>query len=235
MLIQSGERAPGRLPKAQRTENPDALSSAFLPGSSTGYHRRASPMREHLTQNLRIDPWTSNRFATVSFDKIAFAAACFVAAAEGQLSGGSSGLTRDQGIFCRRIYTGLVEAEESSHASQTGAEGKRQLYDVFRCLWEHNLDQAQHSAICARVLAFHLLMERTEGAAIDGWTTVLEREEALVALHPAVVHAIGQVNLWPDRALSERVFRQQILTCNHCEVNRVEEFQCGELLSAYAH
>jgi hypothetical protein len=182
-----------------------------------------------------MNPWQMNTVATVSFDEIAFATACFLAAAEGQMAGCSSGLSKSQGIHCRRVYTGLLKAEEGSYPSKAEYQAKRQLYDVFRSLWEHHIDQTQHSAICARVLAFHLLMERTAGAAIQGWTMALDGDESQLALHPAVVHAIGQVLLRPDHALSERVFREQILTCNHCEASPEAELHSRPLLSAYAH
>ena len=187
-----------------------------------------------MSAHLIDHRWNLNPFAKVSFGEIAFATALFLAAAEGSLAGCAASLTEEQEEDCRRLFLTLVrqpaglnrEMEENGQAAakqQDGARGPG-LYTVFRSLWNHLIVHQQRSAICARVLAFHLLMERTWGGAIDGWTTALEGEEELVELHPAVVHAIGQVALLPNRALREVEFREQIFRCHHYHNEREPAF-----------
>lgn len=121
-------------------------------------------------------------------------------------------LTQAQEHDCQALYLSLVSNERLAPVIPVHSQGGRSLYGVFRDLWGHYKDDINRSAICARVLSFHLMMERTYGSAVDGWTTE-GNDESTVSLHLAVVQAIGNIALGRNGSFCKHLFGQQIVRC----------------------
>ena len=80
------------------------------------------------------------------------------------------------------------------------------LHEAFRVLCEHYEDHGLKTAVCARVLAFHFLMERSAGAVLAGWLHPCPETPNLVVLDPAVIQAISRVGLNGSVLLQESRF-----------------------------
>ena len=108
------------------------------------------------------------------------------------------------------IYEGLLGPGSARDDEGRGRSGCT-LYAVFCNLWSFHLGRPQQDAICGRILAFHLMMERTSGKAIEGWYVPIDETEAQVHLHPAVVDAIGSTRLYLSKGFSEQEFGTSVL------------------------
>lgn len=132
--------------------------------------------------------------------EMAFALAVFVAASEYSL------------LSAAQLYAALVRKEVSGPGPNPTRESPR-LFPVFRALWAQFAGDPKQVAICARVVGFHLMMERTAGTAIDGWCVEEDGNQSRIALHSAVVQAIGRVPLSQRIAFPDKLFHQQIGMC----------------------
>lgn len=150
-------------------------------------------------------------FATLPTEEVRFALALFFAAANARLLN-SPVLTPAQEHDCQGLYLSLLSRTIAAPVTPVHSQRSLSLYSVFRDLWGHYNNDINQSAICARILAFHLMMERTYGSAVNGWTTE-GRDESTVFLHPAVIQAIGNVSLDRNGSFSKHLFRQQIIRC----------------------
>ena len=81
---------------------------------------------------------------------------------------------------------------------------------AFAALWNEYLDDAARDSICARVLGFYYLMERTAGQAIKRWVEFCPEQPEAVALDLVVVHGLANVLLSPEGHLSQALLLEAI-------------------------
>ncbi len=81
-----------------------------------------------------------------------------------------------------------------------------QVYTAFTTLCSYYDGDPLQAAVCARVLAFHFLMERTEGSVLSEWIQPHPEADQLVELHPAVIEAIATTRLHGSVLLPEGTF-----------------------------
>ena len=132
-----------------------------------------------------------------------------MAAADSRLYG-HSGVSSEQEMRCQKVYSGLIGPHFRTDFCDDHPSTGVSLYGVFRQLWANYQSEFDHESICSRVLAFHLLMERTHGDAIQGWTSPIEETEEQVMLHPAVIGAIGSVRLCPSKGFCPKQFAAEV-------------------------
>ena len=149
-------------------------------------------------------------FPSVSHAEVAYAATAFMAAADNRLHS-SFGFSVEQEFRCAKVYSDLIDSSPEHGRSPNLSSTGSLLYGVFRQLWAIYAPELEPEPICGRILAFHLLMERTHGAAIEGWTSLIEDREGEVTLHPAVIDAIGSVRFCPADGFDEKEFEAEIL------------------------
>ena len=103
----------------------------------------------------------------------------------------------------RTLYADVGSLAAPAHA-QSGSETS--LYNAFSTLFHYYEGDPLQAAVCARVMAFYFLMERSAGAVLAAWTQAHPGISQFVDLHPAVIEAIASVRLRGSVLLSERVF-----------------------------
>lgn len=97
-----------------------------------------------------------------------------------------------------------------SRLPQRSYSGDTQFsYRIFRTFWVQYNEDAQQTCTCARILAFHLMTERTSRAVLKEWAA----ESETPCLHPAVIRAAGTVPLDKNEPISEHLFAQQLMWC----------------------
>jgi hypothetical protein len=80
------------------------------------------------------------------------------------------------------------------------------LHATFCVVWDQFEGDSCQRAVCARVLAFHLLMERTRGRMVEQWLTPSPESPETVVLDNAIVAAVGTAPLTEDGTLLEGPF-----------------------------
>lgn len=139
-------------------------------------------------------------------DEIAYAVAVFVSAANKTLSPGiRSPLTSHAKRECEDLFMTLYCAVPSQDPDGEGTQGGS-LYKAFRVLWEQYEGDACQRSVCARVLAFYFLMERTRGIVVQEWIRPCPDTPEAVVLDDAVIAAIGTVALGERGGLPENLF-----------------------------
>lgn len=142
-------------------------------------------------------------FAPVSEDELAFALAYFVGAAERKFgaSGGQPPVPLDLDDACNRLFAFLyrTQAPETSTNPDPppcrNCPAEATLLDTFKavCLQYHGTPHLV--PVCARVMAFYLLMERTAGAAVTGWSDAVPEDERYISLTRPVIQAMASLPL----------------------------------------
>ncbi len=128
-----------------------------------------------------------------------FALSLFVSAANRNVapqSASDSDFRQEDRDVCDDLY--LVLCGEPGTFPQLGRprlDGETTLREAFRVLCEHYGGFGLQASICARVLAFYFLMERSAGAVLTGWVQPSPESPNLVILPAAVIHAIAEVKL----------------------------------------
>lgn len=84
------------------------------------------------------------------------------------------------------------------------------LDHAFKALWCHYRGDPRQSSICARILGFYYLAERTEGAVIQVWSRSCPETPETVLLHRALVEAIATAPLSDHGLLSEISFLETV-------------------------
>lgn len=145
-------------------------------------------------------------FAQVSSDEMAFALTLFVEAANRGLST-TAKVHQHEDELCEQLYVTLcAEAPRLPTVECPQPDHHTTLYTAFRTLCRHYTGDTLQAAVCARVLAFHFLMERTAGNLLSEWVRPHPETVKLVVLHPAVVEAIATTSLHGSVLLGESVF-----------------------------
>lgn len=133
---------------------------------------------------------------------MAFAMAVFVNAGNGVISSrlqapptASSEWARDQ------VYLDLLPQTPTN--AKAAPSGGTSLHQAFSVAWEQFEGHQQQGAVCARLLAFHFLMELTRGRAAENWLRPSPENPSTVILDDSVVAAVGCAPLGWDGRLSE--------------------------------
>jgi hypothetical protein len=84
------------------------------------------------------------------------------------------------------------------------------LYSVFRVLWENYKGNECQASICARVLAFHFLIERTTGTAAEDWLTRRPAGPESIMLNSVVIEALARVCLLKNGLLDHDHFQKEV-------------------------
>jgi hypothetical protein len=163
---------------------------------------------------LTETPLPDLEFDPIPPDEMGFAMALFVNAANGRLS--SSGHFRSSppspNLVCEQLFLRLLFSDDLVATSPKPIVLKDDvnLYSVFRTLWERYEDDDRQVSVCARVLAFHFMMERTAGGAVAAWINPCPSGPEAVFLDPAVVEALAGICLLKDGLLSEDHFLNEV-------------------------
>ena len=143
--------------------------------------------------------------------------ALFVAAAKGRILPKKRPTTEvelSDGQEARRVFMSLVPFVPSPYLKASAPEAST-LSEAFLALWQHYAGDERQASLCARVLGFHLLMERTEGAAVGRWLVPNPDDPETVLLDPAVIEAIALVPLTADGLFSEDLFKDFLAAKGH--------------------
>jgi hypothetical protein len=156
--------------------------------------------------NLEFDP--------IPPDEMGFAMALFVNAANGRLS--SSGHFRspptNPNLVCEQLFLRLLFSDDlvATTPKPIFIKDDVKLYSIFRTLWERYEDDDRQVSVCARVLAFHFLMERTAGGVVADWLKPCASGPEAISLDPAVVEALAGICLLKDGLLCEDHFLNEV-------------------------
>lgn len=144
--------------------------------------------------------------SSVPTDKIAFAMAIFVNAANRAISPRFRPTLRPVAERERdQLFLDLLSPRGPAQVNARRSE-EASLYEAFLVMWEQFDGDRHQAAVSARVLAFHLLMERTQGRVVEEWLRPSPEGPQTVVLDDAVVAAVGSVPFGSDGALLEETF-----------------------------
>ncbi len=150
-------------------------------------------------------------FPLVPSEKIAFAMAVFVNTANQAIRprsrsplGAVAGRARDQ-LFLDLLPRGPAQVKVRKPQETS-------LYEAFLAIWEQFEGDDHQTAVCVRILAFHLLMERTQGSVVEEWLRPSPENPETVILDDAIVAAVGSVTLGKDGSLLEGSFLSAVRT-----------------------
>ena len=128
---------------------------------------------------------SSPDFVPVSSEEMGFALTLFVEAANSRVS---PALPLQELVLedpCALLYVTLCADMHSPlpAIADRAPESDREaaLYGAFRVLCLHYAGDPLQASVCARVLAFYFLMERSAGAALAGWTQEIPESPELVS------------------------------------------------------
>ncbi len=144
-------------------------------------------------------------FPAVLPNELAFAMTLFVATANGRNHPSQKpppDQAQAESLFLDLIYP--------AHAPVTPADRvtalRTPLFRIFLTLWSGYHAHPHRDSLCARVLGFHFLMERTKGALLAPWLTQQPRQDPHVLLDPIVIDALAAVPLTASGVLQQSVF-----------------------------
>ncbi len=154
-------------------------------------------------------------FPPVPPEEIAFALALFVGVVQGQLGSPSRApLSREEEeefSDCLRLLSRLCAGEQPPVAPASDAIAyDTSLGRVLLVIWQLHRGHPHQTSICARVLNFYLLTERTAGKAVERWIMPCTEDPKLVLLHPALIEALATAPLTEQGELSETVFLDSV-------------------------
>jgi hypothetical protein len=177
---------------------------------------------------MSLQPFPTPRFPAVSAEEMAFAMAVFVNAGTGTMSSRlQTPLTANAEWARDQIYLDLLPQPPTS--AQAAHAGETSLHQAFSIVWEQFEGHNQQHAVCARLLAFHFLMELTEARAVENWLRQSPENPTTVILDNAVVAAVGCVPLREDGQMRENELASAVRQHLKDEVSRepVPLFTCG--------
>ena len=147
-------------------------------------------------------------YAEVPAEEVAFAMTLFVSAANGQSSGPSKPARVAQG--CEELFLALsFGVRNPPDSMRREALLESSLFRAFCTVWTEYADDPRRVSLCARVLGFYFLMERSRGTILEFWEAP-KSSEALVVLHPAVISTVAGVALNENGMLSESAFLERL-------------------------
>jgi hypothetical protein len=159
-------------------------------------------------------------FVSIPPDEMGYAMALFVSAADRRLSSNlSEASPASPNRRCERMFMRLLCSDDlAAHTRKPAViEDDLSLYAAFRKLWEQYEGNDCQASVCARVLAFHFLVERTGGGAA-AWLPPHPDGQKAALLDPVVVEALARIFL----------LKNGLLTQNHL-LNEVERISHGAI------
>lgn len=159
-------------------------------------------------------------FAPVPADDLGFALSIFVSAANRTfVSGETTRLSEDQVIERDHFFADLLlHSATGAVPSRKAMPHEASLEIAFAALWNEHRNHELRDSICARVLCFYFLMERTEGRVIQKWINPSPERPAEVILDSVVVEGLASAALDARSGLVESHFlsaidRAQLTRC----------------------
>jgi hypothetical protein len=143
-------------------------------------------------------------FPPVCPNELGFALTLFVAAANRQIR--SPHLDSPTLHECEQIFLQLSAHHQAPKCQVNPAAREADLQSAFFVLWDLYQGHPLQRSICARVLGFYFLMERTRGEALQEWIDVCPDRPEAVSLHPAVVEALAIVPLDQTGSLDQQLY-----------------------------
>ena len=176
----------------------------------------SSPVSQTTTSHLtdRRSPARSSSvnhsFPPVPVEELACALTIFVGAVNRKLpvlEPFGPTVTQSSLMECKRLFARLsADRSPSARSRKTASSTEASLPLAFAALWRQYSSDDLRWSICARVLGFYFLTERTGGKAIERFIELCPHEPETVLLHPAVVEGLAVVPLGPEGKLSEDLF-----------------------------
>jgi hypothetical protein len=181
-------------------------------------------------------------FSPIPSDEMGFAMALFASATSGRLSTKASDSSpRKPNRSCERLFMRLICSDDVAATSSKPIVIKNDLalYSVFRMLWEKYEGDERQASVCARVLAFHFLMERGAGGAIENWLKLSPVGPESVTPDSIVLQALARVRLLKDGLLDHDHFQNEIESITRASghpnwQNQVSPTHVGHSVSAVA-
>lgn len=160
-------------------------------------------------------PDGASNMKPVEPEEIAFALTIFVAAATRRLVSDESQLVHLSAASleeCRGLFASLSMLEPVPAAQVAGSidRGATSLEVAFLSLWQQYEGSLLRHSVCARVLGFYFLMERTAGSGIGRFTEQCPEQPETVMLKAEVVRAIAGIELNSFGQLSETLLYEVI-------------------------
>ncbi len=153
-------------------------------------------------------------YLPVDVDEMSFALGLFVNAANRKMACRAVthiDFSQEHRDECDALFLGLCGEQSSFPALGPKRRGEEtSLHEAFRVLCENYDKQRDKTSICARVLAFYFLMERSAGAVLSGWVKPCPETPNEVILNPAIIHAISCVRLNGSVLLHESRFLELV-------------------------
>ncbi len=136
----------------------------------------------------------------------------FVSAANGQSTPTNLPSSSPDALTCEQTFLALSFGTTAEpDPVRRAALLESTIYRAFRAVWYQYRTDPQRLSLCARVLAFCFLMERSRGEILQLWEGP-ESESDLLSLHPAVVDALASVTMEDNGMLSKSVFLEHLRT-----------------------
>ena len=149
----------------------------------------------------------------VSSHEMAFAMALFVGAGNGRISPHrhtDSQADRNDELQAHRRFVAWSSQTEVANAGPLQRKASVSLFRAFLVVWQHyGLEECQQS-ICARLIGFYYMMERTRGEVLAAWTRESPVDPESIILHPAVVETIANIELTDAGCFSEALLLTRI-------------------------
>lgn len=163
---------------------------------------------------LSADPVRED-FPPVAAEEIGFALALFVGIVQGQLGSPShaplSPDEQEELSRCLQILSPLCAGEQPPLPPGSDVIGyQTSLGRVLLVIWQLHRGHPHQTSICARVLNFYLLSERTAGKALQRWIMPCTEDPKLVLLHPALIEALATTPLTEQGELPEIAFLESV-------------------------
>ena len=154
------------------------------------------------------------RRQSIDVQEMAYALSFFVGAATNRLSFGSGSEPTVNELSDNRaamIYDAIVIGQSSPRDPELHRSNQTTLQVAFARLWSHYEESSAQESICARVLGFYCLMERTGGRALARWTSEDPTNPEGTILHPAVVEALALLPIGNQGRLQEEDYLASIV------------------------
>ena len=152
-------------------------------------------------------------FPGVSSHEMAFAMSLFVGAGNGKISPHrrtDSQADRNDELQAHRRFVTWSSHTEVANAGQLQMNAPVSLFRAFLVVWQHYCLEECQQSICARLIGFYYMMERTRGEVLAAWTRESPADPESIILHPAVVETIASIELTDAGCFSEALLLTRI-------------------------
>jgi hypothetical protein len=146
-----------------------------------------------FAESAHVSASGSRCFPPVAADELGFALGVFVAAGSRPLPAGAmrcEELSEEETDEGEALFGDLLVHGSFADRSQE-LPHQASLPRAFAALWREYRDDAMRESLCARVLCFYFLMERTRGKVVEPWVTACPERPEEVLLDPVVVQGLA--------------------------------------------